>query len=59
LIGLTSPWVSEKKHELFCLFGALKKAPKSSPTDKSRPTDNTNIPKNRFSITEKNEFMVL
>jgi hypothetical protein len=34
-----SALVSEKKHELICLLGASRKAPKIPSTDKNRPTD--------------------
>jgi hypothetical protein len=50
-------WFPKKKQGLFCLFGASIKAQKYLfPTDKNRPTDNKNIQKNGFSITEKNGF---
>jgi hypothetical protein len=47
-------WVSEKKHELLCLFGTLRKAPKKTPSGQKPPNGQQKNPED--SIAEKNSF---
>jgi hypothetical protein len=52
-------WVSEKKHELYCLFGASREAPKNLPNGQKPPNGRHKYPEKRCFDSLKKGFLVL